>query len=144
MELARPDKIAQNGQYTFRFQSDGYLKKSEQDIRYALESSTLPISDVNVKYEGGVAGLFSGSAVVSFKWNAVGWTVQKVAENMEAVLSAGLGNYTFVNAQGGTEVDTTGGALNLTSGKLAWIAIAIVIAFAFAAAFGHRAADKIL
>jgi len=146
--LSFNDMIAANGQYTFRFSSDGVFKPDTSDLIGRLQAgqggANMPIDQIAAQYEGGVHGLFASQVAISFVWTAPGWTVKQVAQAMEGAMDVGLGNLTYLSAVGGTDV-TPGGnkPFELNFGTLAWFAIALVVVLAFFSALGSGVAKKV-
>ena len=140
--------IAANGQYTFRFNSDGMFKPDSSDLIARLQAgqggAQMPIDSIAAQYEGGIGGVFSSQVAISFVWTAPGWTVKQVAQAMEGAMDAGIGNLTYLSAVGGTDVTPSGNKpFEINFGTIAWVAVALIAVLAFFSAFGRGVAQKV-
>jgi hypothetical protein len=143
-DITRNEKISANGQYTFRFSSDGVFKKDASGLRGDILQSGLPVKNVNVSYEGGLAGFFGSIAVVSFTWMDAGWTVEQVQSNLAGVMSKGAGNYSFVSAKGGTEIeDTSNLSVFLQPSSIVVTLLLLLLAYGFIMGFGRGVGEKL-
>jgi hypothetical protein len=135
--LNRDAAMIGNGKYTFRFQSDGFgLQPFDSALLDDIISVGMPIDNVAVNRP-----LFSGELTVTFtvRSGAMGWTVQKIAENMEAAMSGyfGLQHYTFSGASTGIDNPWP------IPPELIFGAIALIIVAVFTSSFAKGIAEKV-
>jgi hypothetical protein len=92
MPLRDTDSVSNGASYQFDFVSDGFFVTTDASLTDRVVSSGLPVRLVSVN-----RGWFSSITQVRFTWASGGWTVRQVYQNIERVLSEGLGNFTFAS-----------------------------------------------
>lgn len=108
--------------YTFRFFSDGILKVPDGDLISRIRNGFPQIAEVSISN-----ALFSSSTdvVIRLQDGQSGWTVKKVAENLERSMSSGYGNYTFQSAELGNNAECV--LLGVKCSLFTWLLIGLAV-----------------